>query len=964
MSQEKSTGRKIKTVLHDTLRTTYRNSQTRSMAKSLIAWATKKANKANKHYVFSVVIPVYNAEAYLEETFDCLLNQSVGFANTQVILVNDGSSDNSEALCQKLAAKYRKNVVALSQSNKGVSAARNLGLEHAEGYFIGFLDSDDLYSNDYFFEVLKFARKNPSVNVFTSKTTYFGRTTSGHPLNYICGKNAVINLDDQFGMTPLSAARSIFTYKAVKGHKFKEGLRFTEDSLFVNEILVDQPVFGALSKPSYLYRKHEDNDSSSDGVAENPHWYCEVLKESHLVSFDLARKQWGHVPRFMQNTVAYDLMWRIRTVIPESISDDIASEYRELMTTLLKDIEDDVLLSNRCFDLGTRLYALSLKHNVPSGYFDKMVTSGGPNLTLLGEPSLGMDRVVAVTNLLGWSTMRIDIIDYDKKTNSLQIEGCFPKLRIASDKAKGEFRYNNVAYEMEFFNHPHGLRPCAFADDATVGLMCFRACIPVGNGGTLSALVSLNDGTPSKPILTYGVYSHLLGRDTHSYSVLDDSCLIYLDGFKRELCVSTKAETPAMIEKRERTFQNELSKLVAAEDWLPLRKRALEWRKNNPNTRIWLFTDRVTSAEDSGEVMFRYVIDHPLKDVEPIFIIRDDVPDYERLKQYGKVLPAGSQEHLEAVVNAEVIISSAGDKWVHNPFDDGQPFLRDLLHFKYVFLQHGVIKESLADWLYKPQKHIDLFVTSAQRERQSIIEGTYGYDEDQVILTGLPRWDSFEHSKDETKRVIYLMPTWRQYLAGDYSWNAAGGEDVIKVVKGFEETDYCKFFRSVLEDEKLGKLLEEYDYTLKFAPHPRIGQAIDAFKGNDRIQILKPESFAYSDAYREMSLFITDYSSAAFNVAILKKPIVYVQFDKDRFYRDHTGKKDYYDYEDDGFGPVFKTKDELVEYIHELLETNMTMGEKYAQRVNDFFFWPPNGEPRAKLVLDEVLELLDRPEDK
>ena len=959
---QEDTGHGVKTALHDALQTTYRNSRTHIMAMSLVAWGAKKAKQANKRFVFSVIIPVYNAEEYLEETFACLVNQNIGFANTQVILVNDGSSDNSEELCQKLAKKYRKNVTALSQSNKGVSAARNLGLEYAEGYFIGFLDSDDLYSEDYFFEVLKFARQNPTINIFTAKTMFFGRTTSAHPLNYICSKNSVINLDDRFGMTPLSAARSIFTYKAVKGHKFKEGLRFTEDSLFVNEILVEEPIFGALSKPTYLYRKHEDNGSSSDGVAANPHWYCEVLKESHFASFDFARKKWGYVPRFMQNIVAYDLLWRIRTKIPASIPNYIAAEYKKLVLTLLSDISDEVLLSSRCFDLGTRLYALSLKHGVSSGYFDKMVTSGGSSLTLLGDSTLDMDRMVGISNLSGWSTIRFDIIDYDKDTNSLQLEGCFPRLRIESDNAKGEFHYNGTVYEMELFNHPHGLRPCAFNDETTIGLICFRACIPVGNGGRLTAIASLNGGAPSKSILSYGGYSHLCGSGTHSYAVLDDSCLIHLNEFKRELCITTEPQTQSMLDRRERIFEKELAELEEAKDWLALRKRALEWKRKNPNKRIWLFTDRVTSAEDSGEVMFRYVIEHPLKDVEPAFIIREDAPDYERLKQYGRVIPAGSKEHLEAVVNAEVIISSAGDKWVHNPFDEGQPFLRDLMHFKYVFLQHGVIKESLADWLYKPNKHIDLFVTSAQRERQSIIDGSYGYDEKQVILTGLPRWDSFEHAKDETKRVIYFMPTWRQYLSGSYSWNAEGGDDVNKVIDGFSETDYCKFFRSVLEDETLGRLLEEYDYTLKFAPHPRIGHAIEAFKGSERVQILKPESFAYSDAYREMSLFITDYSSAAFNVAILRKPIVYVQFDKDRFYREHTGKKDYYDYEDDGFGPVFKTKDELVEYIRELFETNMTMGEKYAQRVEDFFFWPPHGEPRAKLVLDEVLKLLDFPE--
>ena len=963
MPKEQTAGSSLKTRVLDSLKQTYRDGRAKNARSKLVAKARAKAQKSGRRFLFSVIIPVYNAASYVEETFESLVNQTIGFNDTQVILVNDGSSDNSEEVCRALAAKYPANVLYLSQENKGVSGARNNGLEHAEGYYLGFLDSDDLYSEDYFYEVLKFADQNPNVEIFTSKTMFFGRSEAAHPLNFICAKTAVVNLDDQFGLTPLSAARSIFRYTATKGHRFKEGLKYTEDSLFVNELLVEKPIFGALSKPSYYYRKHEDNSSSSDGVAGDPHWYCEVLRTSHCKSFDLAKKKWGQVPRFMQNIVAYDLMWRIRTTIPETIPEDVVVEYRGLVNELLDDISDEVLLANKCFDLGTRLYAVSLKHGIPAEDLEGMLVSSGFTLNMLGDQARGMDRSVAITNLPSWSQMRFDIIDYDRETASLHLVGCFPKLRVDSSNLKACFLYGGAEYDVELYNNPHSVRKRTFDPEPMVGLACFKADIPVGSGGRLSASVVLNDGTPSKPVLSYGNFSHLLGRGTRSFSVLDESCLIYLDEFKREMGVSTKPQTQAMIDKREHAFQRDLEGLEDTDEWLVLRRRALAWRKENPGKRLWLFTDRVTSAEDSGEVMFRYVLDHPIKDVEPVFIIRDDAPDFERLKQYGKVLPAGSAEHLEAVVNAEAIISSSGDKWVYNPFDEGQPFLRDLLHFKYVFLQHGVIKESLASWLYAPQKHIDLFVTSAQREWQSIVDGEYGYREDQVILTGLPRWDSFEHAEDETKRVIYLMPTWRQYLSGDYEWNSSDASGVMKAVEGFAETDYCKFFRSILEDNRLKELLEEYDYRLKFAPHPRIGPAIGAFKGGDRVEILEPETFAYSDAYREMSLFITDYSSAAFNVAILRKPIIYVQFDRDSFYEGHTGKKDYYDYERDGFGPVLETKDELVDYIHKLLQTSMKMDDKYARRVQDFFFWPPNGELRAKLVLDKVMELFDRPEE-
>lgn len=96
---------------------------------------------------YSVIIPVYNAEGTLRRCLDSLVGQQ--FSNYELLLINDGSTDGSDAICREYASTYSC-VRYFSKENGGVSSARNLGLEQAKGEYILFVDSDDYVSEDYF----------------------------------------------------------------------------------------------------------------------------------------------------------------------------------------------------------------------------------------------------------------------------------------------------------------------------------------------------------------------------------------------------------------------------------------------------------------------------------------------------------------------------------------------------------------------------------------------------------------------------------------------------------------------------------------------------------------------------------------------------------------------------------------------------------------------------------------------
>ena len=92
------------------------------------------------HPTISVIVPIYNAEAYFARCIESLIHQS--YRALQIILINDGSTDNSQMIAEQYAEQDSR-IKVLTQPNKGQSAARNYGLRHADGEWISFVDADD-----------------------------------------------------------------------------------------------------------------------------------------------------------------------------------------------------------------------------------------------------------------------------------------------------------------------------------------------------------------------------------------------------------------------------------------------------------------------------------------------------------------------------------------------------------------------------------------------------------------------------------------------------------------------------------------------------------------------------------------------------------------------------------------------------------------------------------------------------
>lgn len=195
--------------------------------------------------LISIIIPVYNVEQYLEECVCSVLNQT--YTNFEVILVDDGSPDNSPALCDKFA-KQDERVIVIHKTNGGLSDARNAGLSKAQGDFVFFLDSDDFWrNNDDLENIVAFARSKsfdftyieinrsrylPSSGKFYDLPTYPETLAEG------IDKNQIIVGLVRMGIFPMSACTKLLNRKFLVEHNisFIKGI-FSEDTPWFLSIL-------------------------------------------------------------------------------------------------------------------------------------------------------------------------------------------------------------------------------------------------------------------------------------------------------------------------------------------------------------------------------------------------------------------------------------------------------------------------------------------------------------------------------------------------------------------------------------------------------------------------------------------------------------------------------------------------------------------------------------------------------
>lgn len=362
-------------------------------------------------------------------------------------------------------------------------------------------------------------------------------------------------------------------------------------------------------------------------------------------------------------------------------------------------------------------------------------------------------------------------------------------------------------------------------------------------------------------------------------------------------------------------------------------------RLNHKQRPIWLFFDRIDKADDNGEAMFRYVNSLENCEIDTYFIIGKDSPDYLRMKKYGQVVEAMSFEHRVLFLLADFILTSQLNGYVENPYEEFEEDFRDLYHrAKLVFLQHGITKDDQTVWLNRYNQNLYALVASSEIEKQAFENNIYHYDGKQIWLTGMPRYD---YIKDNTKKKILIMPTWRK----KYMWQQLDSEIGVYhwMLKenAFLDSDYFRKHHSLLHSEKLKAVCNKYGYEMVFMPHPIMQPYIEQFDVPEDITILD-YSESWGEMFDECAIMVTDFSSVAFDFAYRYKPVIYYQFDREEFFESHSYREGYFDYQTMGFGEVITEEERLIEKLTYYLKRKCKMEPIFKDRLDNFFEFHDN----------------------
>ena len=301
-------------------------------------------------YKFSVVMPIYNVEKYLAEAIDSLIDQTIGFEeNVELLIIDDGSPDNSKDIALEYQEKYPENIKFFSKLNGGQASAFNLGLKHLHGKYVSFLDSDDRLSPNTFQEVYDFFEKHyDEIDLVAIPVLFFERRTGDHALNYKFRSTRVIDLMKQPHNPQLSVASSFVKNESLEGKEFDTELISGYDTVMVNRIILPKKKIGVISTSSYFYRKRMDETSMIDNYKGKKKYFTHTLKNLNVYLIDYYMERMGCVPKFIQYVIAYNLQWyKGVSDFPDYFTDEEINEFWETFCHALSYVDEDVINDKR-----------------------------------------------------------------------------------------------------------------------------------------------------------------------------------------------------------------------------------------------------------------------------------------------------------------------------------------------------------------------------------------------------------------------------------------------------------------------------------------------------------------------------------------------------------------------------------------------------------------------------------------
>ena len=283
----------------------------------------------------SIIVPIYNAEKYLDSCIQSVLRQT--YTNWELILIDDGSTDKSGRIAEEYGFADER-ITVFHQKNLGVSLARNQGIDEATGNYVVFLDADDELIEDCLAKTVNIAEE-------TNADVVAGRSCENQELFQDriiwTGAEALENsLKDH--LFTYSACAKLIRREFIGKTRFTPDIRINEDSYFVFQLLCKQNVFVLTNDVIYFYRMNSES-SSRAGFSEK---YFDILKVSDL-KYKKIEEQFPQMHDLAKNMLLKARMNVLR-ILAVRTRDEYRDVEKKLLEYILDNKEDYIPSSKEC----------------------------------------------------------------------------------------------------------------------------------------------------------------------------------------------------------------------------------------------------------------------------------------------------------------------------------------------------------------------------------------------------------------------------------------------------------------------------------------------------------------------------------------------------------------------------------------------------------------------------------------